>query len=235
MTAGRRHRRREAGFTLIETLIALSLTAVIFSLLFGGVRFGTRIWESTDERVAAAGTHHALHRVLRNIAQATVPAIWGRDDEAAFVFEGAPGRLRLVADGGVGSDVPGPVLYQFSVDSTPDGDMLVLTRAPYYRGDDPPEDPPAGDDDIVTLAGPARSIGFSYFGSPGSAIDTDDAAWFDRWEAEDNMPRLIALRIVDDTGEPWPGLVVSLPVDMDGGCIAGDTSGLRMCRLQEDG
>src|SRR5579864_2460479 len=38
----------DAGFTLLELLISLTLLAVLSAILFGGLRFGTRAWERSE-------------------------------------------------------------------------------------------------------------------------------------------------------------------------------------------
>ncbi|MGZ8995206.1 MAG: prepilin-type N-terminal cleavage/methylation domain-containing protein [Rhodospirillales bacterium] len=42
-------RSSEAGFTLLELLAALTVLAVLMAMMFGGLRFGARVWESGDE------------------------------------------------------------------------------------------------------------------------------------------------------------------------------------------
>ncbi len=79
MTAGPsasedRARARAAGFTLIELLVALTLVGLISVALFGGLRFGARVWEEGalhSARLAEIETVQSLLR--RQLAQAHLP------------------------------------------------------------------------------------------------------------------------------------------------------------------
>ena len=43
-------RARAAGFTLLETVIALTLLAMMLGLLFAGLRMGVRAWDAGTGR-----------------------------------------------------------------------------------------------------------------------------------------------------------------------------------------
>ena len=222
---------RDQGFTLLEMLIALSLTAVIFALLFSGLRFGTRVWDSGEERQARTSTFQGTYRVLRNLAAGAVPAAWGEPEELSYVFEGTAERLRLVAEGAVRADVGGPVLYLLTVENVEDGVVLVLRRAPYSHAEEAPEDPSEGAP--VTLLGPVRDIRFSYFGREDPRGD-DDASWSDTWENENNLPRLLRLHVMGDDETAWPDAVFPLPIDLDIGCLHAGKGMTSKCRLDDD-
>lgn len=65
---GVRRRRAEArGFTLVELLIALVLTALILSLLFVGLRISSRAWDSADQRQQAVTEQYQLQQLLRRL------------------------------------------------------------------------------------------------------------------------------------------------------------------------
>ncbi len=44
--------RRQAGFTLVELLVAMTLLAFLSITLFGGLRFGARSWEAVVDSSA---------------------------------------------------------------------------------------------------------------------------------------------------------------------------------------
>jgi prepilin-type N-terminal cleavage/methylation domain-containing protein len=46
-------RRLAPGFTLIELVLALSILAVMITVLFGGLRMGLRAWQRGEDRAAA--------------------------------------------------------------------------------------------------------------------------------------------------------------------------------------
>src|ERR1700674_5801628 len=85
--------KREAGFTLVELLVALSLFSLLALVLFGSLRFGLRAWE--------LGTAHAdrvedvmfAQNLLRRLVADAYPL---------FAFDN-PIHSRLDFDGGARS------------------------------------------------------------------------------------------------------------------------------------
>ena len=51
---------RNAGFTLVELLVAITLLALVSAALFGGLRFGARAWESATSRIARCSKSTAV-------------------------------------------------------------------------------------------------------------------------------------------------------------------------------
>ncbi|MDH3594369.1 MAG: prepilin-type N-terminal cleavage/methylation domain-containing protein, partial [Rhodospirillales bacterium] len=71
MTGTRPGRPRSGGFTLVELLVALTLLGLIFVALFGGLRFGTRTWETGNQRSEAFAEVEVMQSLLRRqLAQA---------------------------------------------------------------------------------------------------------------------------------------------------------------------
>ena len=63
-----------SGFTLVELLVALTLFGVISVVIMGGLRFGTRVWETGNDRAEVLAEVDAVQGILRRyMAQAIVP------------------------------------------------------------------------------------------------------------------------------------------------------------------
>ncbi len=109
---------REIGFTLVELLVAMTLLGFLTVLLFGGLRFGTRVWERTQQSYVDEKVLQSISRfLLSNIAQAYPLPLHDDAGHARIDFDGrvhalswlsaartANGgmtRLRLYARGGV--------------------------------------------------------------------------------------------------------------------------------------
>ena len=54
------------GFTLIELMIALSLIALMVSLLFGGIRLGNRTWERVDATTTRSSEMRQIWQFLES-------------------------------------------------------------------------------------------------------------------------------------------------------------------------
>ena len=63
-------RNTDAGFSLLETLLGLTLTAIIGMLMMGSMQMGTRVWER-QKSAAQPGTEQLmLSQVGEWLAQA---------------------------------------------------------------------------------------------------------------------------------------------------------------------
>ena len=92
-------RHLERGFTLIELVLALTIVAVMVTLLFGGLRVGLRAWQRGEER--AAVLQHA--RSVTQLLQESLGGIYayrGRADQDTpsdvLLFQGEAERLSFV-------------------------------------------------------------------------------------------------------------------------------------------
>ena len=204
------------GFTLIELLVALTLFGVISVVLMGGLRFGTRVWESGDARAQALAEVEAVQGILRRyMSQAMVPQPFGRPVRNAKAFIGDAERLRLItivpAHIGVGG------LYQVEIAMAEDSDLEVPAlelKWSLYRADDPRriEELGEGEDTLVggrrTLLTGVKSIAFAYYGEAG--FDLGESEWRDEWLEDEFLPSLISLNVEFAEGfeQFWPELVV---------------------------
>ena len=67
-------KRRQAGFTLVELLVAMTLLAFLSIALFGGLRFGARSWEAVVDSSTERDQIAATQTFLRDrLGQLTLP------------------------------------------------------------------------------------------------------------------------------------------------------------------
>ncbi len=209
-------RRHAGGFTLIELLVALTLFGLISVVVMGGLRFGTRVWETGETRAQAVAEVEAVQGILRRyLAQATVPQRFGRGTSDVPLFVGEEESLRFVtitpAHVGVGG------LYQVEIarvdgDGEEDGSLELTWHI--FRPDNPgaiEEDP--GEDDTLaagrrTLLTGVKAVTFAYYKSDGPGFG--ESEWEESWEEDDNLPGLIAMDVEfsPESGRDWPVLVV---------------------------
>jgi general secretion pathway protein J len=207
--------REAAGFTLIELLVALTVLALISMVLFGGLRFGARAWETgtaTIEHTVAVETAQDLLR--RTIAGAEaadpkapdpkVPNPKAPDLKAPTnrpLFAGGPDRLTLVAaipgHAGIGG------LARYTLLREPAG-ALALAWEIYRpdRAEDGDRDQPA------QVLENTSGLALSYYGSlqPGAAPE-----WQDHWDDPGILPLLIRIDVAfpPQDGRVWPTLVIA--------------------------
>ena len=183
------HSAPEAGFTLVELLVAVTLLGFLSVLLFGGLRLGTRVWERTrtgfenDRALQAAeaaivdALSHAYPRLLRKGAT-----------DAAVAFAGSENAIALTAwtrDAGLANVV---------VAAKRTGDELDLTveADPEIAGQAAPS---------VVVLHRVASVTFAYFGAAGRE---NAPHWQDTWQGQRALPRLIRIAVRMKDGRATP-------------------------------
>jgi len=92
-------RHLEPGFTLIELVLALTIVAVMVTLLFGGLRVGLRAWQRGEERAAVLQHARSVTQLLQE-SLGGINAYRGRADQDTpsdvLLFQGEAERLSFV-------------------------------------------------------------------------------------------------------------------------------------------
>jgi general secretion pathway protein J len=194
----RRDRRRDSGMTLAELLVAMTLLALLSLMMLGGLRFGSRSWERTQESSEALNGMVGVQSFLRaRLSETARPeTVSGAADRLSFV------ALWMTSLGGAG-------LYEFEL-SRGDDDALVLSWRPAPAGEDPSlrtEDPALSGERVV-LEG-VEKLEIAYFGQPRGYREPE---WFDEWQADQGAPQLVRIGAeLYDPRQHWPVLIVGLP------------------------
>ncbi len=111
-------RRGEAGFTLLELLVAMTLLSLLLVALGGGVHFAGQAWRMQEERIGRQGDINAVQNVLRQML-ASGQSFEGSAEDVKFV-----GRLpAALARGGL-----------FDIELYRSGDRLLLSWRPHFKG-----------------------------------------------------------------------------------------------------
>lgn len=180
----------DAGFTLLEVLVALALTLLIGLALAGAVSFGGRMQDGGVEANTRGQALLAMDRLMRqHLGRALIDA--AADGEADFA--GTPTALGFITDRPNAAMAPGRyrVLWRLVPDSG--GAMALNIRMTRMTS---PQAEPA---DVLLKDLPAGQ--FAYFGEgPDGRL-----AWFSQWDGN-GVPRLIKLAFEGEKAR-WPALV----------------------------
>ena len=186
-----------AGFTLLETLIALLLRAFLTMGLTAALRVGLAYPGMTDG-FSRVGPVIAVQGFLRRELSSSLalPAA----DWDGVAFRGAPNALEMV--GAMPERAAAGGLHEVTLYHK---DRQLMLR---WRRFDPPDAPRER-----ALLNGVSSAEFAYW---GRRRDGETPAWYGEWPGAKFLPTLVRLRLrfVDDATD-WPELVVLLPVQPD--------------------
>ncbi|HTZ38166.1 MAG TPA: prepilin-type N-terminal cleavage/methylation domain-containing protein [Stellaceae bacterium] len=183
-----------AGFTLVELLVALALSALVSLILLHGIRIAAAGFERHTREADRLDARQSLDDLLRRTlgAAATIP------QTAGGMFRGGPDALVFLAaaeDGGAG-------LYrvELALDRARAEPALVLRRQLAV---------PAGDPRIAAsvIADRVRDFRLAYFGADAASAA---AAWHDSWQQLNLLPLLVRVTLDRAGAPPRPALVVRL-------------------------
>jgi general secretion pathway protein J len=204
----------EAGFTLVEVLVAVTLLSLLSMALFSSVRFGVTAWQRGTERADQIHTSMAVQEVLRRLIGEAYPLLLsdgagnGRVD-----FAGTATSLDFLAPVPVALASGGRARFTLAIDRHGDLSDLVLTSRPELADGDAK----TGLQRKTVLA-TIEAADFSYF---GAARSERAAQWRDHWSGEMTLPALVRVRVRFARRDPrlWPDLAIAPRITADVGCV----------------
>lgn len=197
--------RPQAGFSLLEVLVALVVLGLLLGGLSQGVQFGLRAWDSQVRTLATRADFDAVDRVLRRLIENADP---GRGTVAARIT-GERTALSLVTEmPSAGVSTSHLVEAGIGVDGA---QRLVLRISPYLHAVQ--LRPPPAPETAVLLTGVLR-LDIAYWGqAPGTTGPSGAEAprsWRASWQGP-HLPDLIRIQVVLPPGDTqrWPPIVAA--------------------------
>ncbi|HJZ34011.1 MAG TPA: prepilin-type N-terminal cleavage/methylation domain-containing protein [Hyphomicrobiaceae bacterium] len=187
----RQHGAGEAGFSLMEMLIALVILALILGFMPGAFRLARQVWTATAELDRDSGHDAGLDFVETRLAEAMPLFEPSKAGLVNILFSGSKAAVRFVAPSQNGP--AGGGLYRYTIELRPAGggvNALVVAVAPYYGPVPEGASPPAGEEQVI--ADNIASAEFRYFGRPQLR---QPPGWSEDWKRTDALPDLVELSI----------------------------------------
>ena len=196
--------RSAAGFTLLETIVALAILGLLALALAGALRLGGRAWDLNTQRLEDWRQIRAVQDLLRRTLTQAYPLRLAEDERV--VFAGGPDSLTVVT----------PMPAHLALGAY---DVLRVTKV---RGDLVAEwnrfDPdaaslePGPDSRRVVLVERIAAVRFDYFGSDQAGVR---AAWTPEWRGRRALPDLVRVQVgfPDGSRRLWPDMLVHPMID----------------------
>lgn len=202
--------RRNAGFTLLEILVAVTLLALLIMLAMGSLRTAVRATRSGEALVERTDRTRVAQEFLRRQISHAMPLAFERMEDAGEnrVFVADRDSLRFVAPMPGYLSRGGPHVQWLTFERDYDGMKLLFDHA-QLNGYDP--DNPKGKSrrqPVVLLSG-FRDAEFEY-----RALDEDGELgdWERDWDDSQRLPLMVRLKIEYDRDAPdrWPDLEIPI-------------------------
>ena len=208
-----RRASREAGFTLIEALVGITLLAMLATLIATGTRAASRAWNSAERQAGETDDIDAVQGLLRRTIARARPSFAAADPaDMTVAFSGEPNSLSLVsAQPGTQDDGPW-TRERFYIGRSGNARALFMS---WQATGSAALAAPAG---AAVLLDHVAAIRFAYFGPPRPG---EGAAWLEQWTDRDRLPQLVRV-VIEREGSrfaAWPELVVATRITGNAGCV----------------
>jgi general secretion pathway protein J len=218
-------RGAQAGFTLIELVLAMVLLGTMMLLLYGGLSFSLRSWDAGDVNGRRTADRRIGANFLRRELSELFPMRWKEPMSLKFAFEGEAHKLKFVSSRPAGVSVGGLALVGLEVEQDAVGRKrnLVMRRA--MPDDEAKSFDPLDKAERNILIADIDSVSFEYFGAEN---DFNPPTWVDAWKIPYKVPEIIRLRVKDADGTQLPEMIVRIQLGEEAGCL--ENVFQRVCR-----
>jgi general secretion pathway protein J len=193
----------QRGFTLVEMLVALSVAALLVSLVYGSVRVGQRSAAALGVQAEEAEVMRIGWEFLRQAIAQARPMADPDNPRDPSSFDGQPDRLIFVADMPAYIGIGGLMRIDLSRKATADGYQLLLTRR---HQNETPIAASGEPDQQAVLVQNLDHLAIAYFGQQGRS---PAPAWHSSWDSVGNLPNLIRISVKPAAAPSWPVLIAS--------------------------
>lgn len=207
--------QRQAGFTLLEIMIVLSLLAVLLTLVGGALVGANRAVVMADHYTSRLDERRAAQGFLRQaISQALPLDLAENDHSGAGLFVGSAQRLQFAATlpGNLGGGIQ---LHTLEMSGPATDRHLQIAFAQV-------------EDNVLRAWGEPQvllhgvdGLSLSYRGVTPKGEAT---GWLNEWPWPNRLPRAVRIEVQMDGPVKWPGQVIALRLDLSGGASGAASS-----------
>jgi general secretion pathway protein J len=180
---GRTAQSNQAGFTLVETLIALALLSLMSIFATGAVMTMSRS-KQVEAKLAERTNIEAVERHLsQTLANMRIVFIQNPEQTPQIVFKGEPTSIEFVAPLSDRLERGGLFVLNYQLNND---DVLTLNYRLLRQQAN------ASQLKSEPLLQNVGELAFRYF---GSVTDDADPIWNDQWQRKDKLPKALSIKI----------------------------------------
>jgi general secretion pathway protein J len=202
----------EAGFTLVEVLVALALFSLLTTLLFSNLRLGLQAWQSGSAHSELLARSSASQDLLRRLIGHAYPMLVAGGGNPTIDFEGARETVSFLGDAPSVAGGAGRFRFKLFQERKQDQTDFFLSSIPELAN---PQDSSLISKSL--LLADIDHVEFSYSNDKAKG----ETAWRETWSKRSELPKLVRVRVVFRSGDtrPWPDLVIAPRIGADVSCI----------------
>jgi prepilin-type N-terminal cleavage/methylation domain-containing protein len=196
--------RADAGFTLIEVLVALCMLGLISSYSLAALQ-NLRRMDMIIERLETRSSIEAIANYLDHLMSGARPVAISIDHvRPVIAFAGEETKVEFVAAGNAALEIGGLLSVTLEAAKREDGLIDLVTTRKLFR-----TELARGKEDIWPLYEGVKEVKFRYF---GRARPDQSDRWHESWANQSTLPKLIeiVIKAPDGAKQSWPRLVIRL-------------------------
>lgn len=198
----------EAGWTLIELIVAMLLLSMLTALLANAIGGARQSFASLEQRTAEARSEAVQLHLRRAISEAMPLRSAGQANDEPLITASAQ-RLRFVSGFSPAGQLNGIYTVDLFVRPRQSGATsdLIVVRTPFQPADAP--EAAAAPGAMTVLMPGIAGVRMRYFGSLGQ----QPASWQETWPEPNRLPALVSIEVLFARGDrrTWPTLVIAVP------------------------
>lgn len=172
------------GFTLLELMIAIAMTAIIVVIVAGAMRLGIQSVDRGEKRIDALERMRTSLNIIEAQIQSMTGLTYDDNGEKKRYFKAARDSLKFSTDYSIWGGQRGYTVVSYAVETGNDGKQTMKATENIAGMDKGTETP---------LLGSFDKVYFEYY----SKGPTDEkGSWTDEWTDDINIPEKVKLHLV---------------------------------------